>query len=161
MEIVDYIEQLCSSANSEYVFMHEEAEMINIKADALKRGDKFVYVESVRTGSYVRNRYGAKSKTYNVRIYFCQFTSFMNDMRATFVPGGHVTSQGVKNEEIIRSIETGIVEPFVLLLDTPDAMKRLTLGQPWQRLSFQYPPSRFDGNELSVMLEFTAIAPMC
>lgn len=161
MEIIDYIETLCASANPDYVFMHEEADMINMKIDGLNRGSKFVYVEAVRTGAYVRNRFGVKSKTLNVRVFFCQFTNFGNDMRATFIPGGRVSSHEKKNEEILTSIETEVVDRFVDLLDTPEAMKRLTLGQPWQRLPFQYPPSRYDGDELSVMLEFTVVAPKC
>lgn len=161
MKVIDYIETLCTKANPEYKFMHEEAEMINVKIDGLTRGAKFVYVEAVRTGQYVRNRVGVKSKTFNVRIYFCQFTEFGNDMRATVIPGGRVSSHETKNEEILTAIETEIVDPFIDLLDTSEAMKRLTLGQPWQRLPFQYPPSRYDGNELSVMLEFTAVEPKC
>lgn len=161
MRIIDYIESLCAQANPTYVFMHEEADMINVKADGLERGDRFVYVEAVRTGAYVRNRVGVKSKTFTVRVFFCRFTNFGNDMRETVIPGGRVSSREKKNEEILTSIETEIVAPFVDLLDTPDAMRRLTLGQAWQRLPFQYPPSRYDGNELSVMIEFTAIEPMC
>lgn len=161
MEIVDYIESLCKEVNEEYLFMHEEADMINVKIDGLTRGSKFVYVESVRTGAYVRNRLGLKTKTLNVRIFFCQFTGFGNDMRATVIPGGRVSSSEKKNEQVLTEIEEDIVDPFVRMLDTPEAMKRLTGGQPWQRLAFQYPPSRYDGNELSVMLEFTVIAPSC
>lgn len=161
MEIIDYIELLCQQANPEYVFMHEEAEMINVKIDGLTRGMKFVYVEAVRTGAYVRNRFGVKSKTLDLRIYFCRFTDFGNDMRATFIPGGRVSSHCKKNEDILSEIEREIVDPFVTLLDTPDAVRRLTLGQPWTRLPFQYPPSRYDGNELSVMLQLTAIYPQC
>lgn len=161
MEIIDYIEALCAKANPDYVFMHEEGNMMNMKIDGLTRGAKFVYVEAVRTGAYVRNRVGMKSKTVNVRIFFCQFTDFGNDMRATVIPGGRVSSHEKKNEEILTMIETEMVDRFVDLLDTPEAMRMLTQGQPWQRLSFQYPPSRYDGNELSVMLEFTAVAPNC
>lgn len=161
MKIIDYIETLCAKANPDYRFMHEEADMINVKIDGFTRGTKFVYVEAVRTGAYVRNRVGVKSKTLNVRIFFCQFTEFGNDMRRTVIPGGRVSSHEKKNEEILTAIETEIVDPFVGLLDTPEAMKQLTLGQPWQRLPFQYPPSRYDGNELSVMLEFTVIASQC
>ncbi len=161
MEIIDYIAELCAKANPEYVFMHEEADMINVKIDGLTRGKKFVYVEAVRTGAYVRSSVGRRSKTLNVRVFFCQFTNFANDMRAVAIPGGRVTSQGKKNEEVLTSIETEIVDRFVELLDTPEAMKRLTLGLPWQRLPFQYPPSRYDGNELSVMLEFALMVPQC
>ena len=161
MRIVDYIEQLCIQANPDYVFMHEEAEMINVKIDGFTRGTKFVYVEAIRTGAYVRNRVGVKMKTYNIRIFFCQFTEFGNDMRATVIPGGRVSSQNRKNEEILTAIEDEIVDPFVDLLDMPEAMRRLTLGQPWARIPLQYPPSRYDGNELSVMLEFTIVGPKC
>lgn len=161
MDIINYISELCAEANPGYVFMHEEADMINVKVDGLSRGSKFCYVEAVRTGAYVRNRFGLKSKTLNIRLFFCQFTGFGNDMRATVLPGGRVSSQEKKNEEVLTSIEAEVVDPFVALLDTPEAMKRLTLGQPWQRIPFQYPPSRYDGNELSVMLEFTVIEPAC
>ena len=158
---IDYIEQLCAAANADYTFMHEEADMINVKIDALTRGDRFVYVEAVRTGAYVKSRYGQRSKTLNMRLFFCQFTDFGNDMRATILPGGRVSSHEKKNEEVIASIESEIVAPFLDLLETPEAMRRLTLGQPWSRISFQYPPSRYDGNELSVMLEFSVVSPMC
>lgn len=161
MKIVDYIEQLCAKANPGYVFMHEESEMINVKIDGLTRGDKFVFVEAIRTGAYVRNRFGVKSKMYNVRVFFCQFTEFGNDMRATVIPGGRVSSNGRKIEEVLAAIEDEIVDPFVGLLDTPEAMRRLTSGQPWTRLPLQYPPSRYDGNEVSVMLEFTVTEPKC
>ncbi len=161
MRIIDYIEKLCAKANPDYVFMHEEAEMINVKIDGFTRGTRFVYVEALRTGAYVRNRVGVKSKTYNVRIFFCQFTGFGNDMRATIIPGGRVSSHETKNEEILSAIESEIVEPFVDLLDTPEAMRRLTGGQSWTRIPVQYPPSRYDGNEISVMLEFTVTEPKC
>lgn len=161
MKIIDYIAALCAKANPEYQFLHEEADMINVKIDGFTRGSKFVYVEAVRAGAYVRNRVGVKSKTLNIRIFFCQFTDFGNDMRAAFIPGGRVSSHEKKNEEILTAIETEIVDHFVKLLDTPEAMMRLTLGQPWQRLPFQYPPSRYDGNELSVMLEFTVVVTEC
>ena len=161
MGIIDYIETLCAKANPEYVFMHEEADMINVKIDGLDRGRKFVYVEAVRTGAYARNRFGARSRTLNIRIFFCQFTAFGNDMRTTILPGGRVSSNGKKNEEVLTAIEAEIVRPFIDLLDTPESLKRLTSGQPWQRIPFQYPPSRYDGNELSVMLEFAAIEPIC
>ena len=161
MKIIDYIETLCTSANPDYRFLHEEAEMINVKIDGFTRGTKFVYVEAVRNGAFVRNRVGVRSKTLTLRVFFCQFTEFGNDMRAAFIPGGRVTSHEKKNEEILTAIENEIVEPFVKLLDTPDAMRRLTLGQPWTRLPFQYPPSRYDSNEISVMLEFTVVTPIC
>lgn len=161
MKIVDYIEQLCAKANSEYAFMHEEAEMINVKIDGFTRGTKFVYVEALRTGAYERNRIGVRSKAYNIRIFFCQFTEFGNDMRRTVIPGGRVSSNERKNEEVLAAIEDEIVLPFVELLDTPEAMRRLLGGHPWSRLPFQYPPSRYDGNELSVMLEFTVNEPNC
>jgi hypothetical protein len=135
--------------------------MINVKADDLERRDKFVYVEAVRSGAYVRNRFGLRSKTLNVRVFFCRFNGFALDTRETPRASGRVSSDGVKNEQVLTLIEDEIVCPFIRLLDTPEAMKALTGGQPWQRLAFQYPPSRFDGNELSVMLDFTVTSPYC
>jgi hypothetical protein len=161
MEIIDYIAGLCARANSDYRFLHEEAEMINVKIDGFTRGTKFVYAEAVRTGAYIKSRFGVKSKSVNIRLFFCQFTGFGNDMRSSVIPGGRVSSHWRKIEQVLKDIENEIVIKFVDLLDEPEVVRKLSLGQSWTRIPFQYPPSRYDGNEVSVMLEFTVTEPIC
>jgi len=162
MTIINDIKKLCADANAAYIFMHEDADMINLKIDGFDRGKKFVYVETMRSGQYVRNpRTRQLSRVFNARIYFCKFGEYTNDNLATPESFGRVSSANVKNDAIIEAIENEIIAPFVALLDLPENMKKFSFGQPIESFPFQYPPSRFDGNELSVMLELRFKIPVC
>lgn len=161
MIIVDKIAAMCEAANPAYVFYHEEADMLNVKIDGLSRGDSFVWVDAVRTGTITKDRFGRKFETWTAQIYFSKFTDFGNDMRANPNPGGRVSSHGVKNDEILEAIRTEIVYPFLRLLDAPDVRKSLNAGQEWTRIPVRRPPSRFDGNEISYLLELPVVMPIC
>lgn len=140
MTQLQIIEQIIGSLNTGYKFEYEESSMMNVKADDYKRGDSFVYVEEFRQGRITEGRYGGKSKEMKLQIYFCKFCELHNDAR--------------QREKLREQILADIVYPFI------DGYKKAGY-EDVSEWGIYYPLPRFDGNEVSVMLEFMAAMPVC
>lgn len=140
MTQLQIIENIIDSLNTNYRFEYEESSMMNVRADDYKRGDSFVYVEEFRQGRITEMRYGGKIKEMKLQIYFCKFCELHNN--------------AIEREKLREKILTDIVYPFI------NGYKKAGYGNvaEW---GIYYPLPRFDGNEVSVMLEFTAAMPIC
>ena len=118
--------------------IYEEAAMMNIRADAIPRDSGFVYVEEFKEGTYEITKYGFLFKRTRIRLYFCRFVDFQAD--------------AVERERIREQIEDEIVLPFFKEITAAD--------QNITEARFYNPLPRFDANEVSIMLEFTATEQM-
>ena len=133
------LKQIIATANPDYQVEYEEASMMNIMADEIKRDQPWAYIEEFVQGNYT-NKYGL-NKTTQVQVYFCRFTELQNTAE--------------QREAIRAQIEAEIVLPFMEkynasgLFSTVDVFKFFT------------PLPRFDANEISIMLQFDCSKRIC
>lgn len=134
------IREIIGKANPDYKIIYEEKSMMNVKADDLKLQDSFVYIEEFTRGRYITEGFRAK-KSKQMQIYFSKFTELENDADV--------------REQIRDQIEAEIVLKF---MKEYNDSKLFDIVENWEVL---YPPSRWDANEVSVMLYFTCKMNQC
>lgn len=133
------LKQIIASANAAYTVEYEEASMMNITADKIKRDQPWAYIEEFVQGSYTK-KYG-QSKTTQVQVYFCRFTEFQNTAE--------------QREAIRAQIEGEIVLSFM------EKYNASGVFSPVEVFKFFTPLPRFDANEISVMLQFDCTKRIC
>lgn len=122
-----------------YIIHYDDKYMMNKKADDLKRTQSFIYIEEFVQGSYNKAKYNNGNKIIRMQIYFSKFIDMHNE---------------AINRQMLRDqIESEIVVPFMATYES-----KYGEVQQWK---FYYPLPRWDGNEVSVMLEFDCIIPIC
>lgn len=140
MAMVDDIKAICLAANDDYTFQYEESKMMNVKVDAKTATAKFIYLEEIKRGEYHKDRF-FWTKTTTVNLFFSNFVTLQADADT--------------RETLRNSIETEVVIPFM----TKYAAAK---GQsPVKSFKFVTPPSQFDGNEVSIVLQFDVIETIC
>jgi hypothetical protein len=140
MILFEKLIKLLEKAAPEYFCTYEEKGLMNITLDTLKREKPYAYIEEFRQGQYTKERFFAKKQT-RVQIWFCRAANFQ---------------QSAKERENTRSrIEQEAVLPFI------DCYEKEPAFGPVVRWEWATPPSRFDENEVSIMLQFTCDELKC
>ncbi|MFA7589383.1 MAG: hypothetical protein WCY22_03390 [Acholeplasmataceae bacterium] len=114
---------------------------MNVRADDLLRSQPFVHIEEFKSGKVSTSRYGLQTRTMKMEIYFGRFCEFENN--------------AITREEIREQIIEEVVYPFMTAYNKSGYFQRL---DEWEIL---YPLTRFDGNEVAVMLTFKCVIPEC
>lgn len=130
----DKLLNILRQSNSEYFCTYEEKSMMNIKVDEISRDKSYAYIEEFRQGRYSKGGRFWKNKTTRVQIWFCKATDFQNE--------------AIQREQLRKQIEQEIVLPFMENYNKEQSFKPI---DDWEWFT---PPSRFDENEVSIMLQF-------
>lgn len=131
--MLEKIKSIIEQANDDYVVEYDEANMFNIRADGFVRGTKYVYIEEFKEGELNLSGYFEMDKL-RLNIYFSE------------IPQVELDALG--RERIRERIKAEIVKPFI---------KEFIASQEFisdKVFRYYYPLSRFDANEVSVMLDF-------
>lgn len=148
---------LIRQANPGYYATYEEQTMMNIRADRIpyQKGPHeqdiptkligfpdgemipkpllgFAYIEEFRQGKYSKERFW-RSESTRIQIWFCKATQFQNN--------------AIIREKQRQAIKSEIVIPFI------SEFEKSNLFTPVDTWNWYAPPSRFDMNEVSIMLE--------
>lgn len=138
--MIQKLKSIIQSANPDYLVEFEESSMMNVKVDNYPDGAKFTYIEEYRQGRYFKESYVNKKATI-FQIYFCKFTEFQNDAD--------------EREKLRNEIESEIVLPFM------ESYNKSGLFEKAEIFQFYTPLSRFDANEVSIMLQFEVKETKC
>lgn len=138
--MLNKIREIIGKANPDYTIIYEEESMMNVYADELKREESFVYIEEFTRGRYSKNGY-FPTKTMQMQIYFSKFCEHAN--------------KATEREALRELIESEIVLNFMREYESSSYFEAV---ENWDIL---YPPSRWDANEVSVMLYFGCKLQMC
>jgi dephospho-CoA kinase len=131
--MLEKIKSIIEQANADYVVEYDEGNMFNIRADAFTRGTKYAYIEEFKEGEIDMQGFFEKDKL-RLNIYF------------SVIPEQELNAIG---RELIRErIKSEIVKPFIkAFIDSPHFSSN-------KLFKYYYPLSRFDANEVSVMIDF-------
>lgn len=136
--MLDKIIQILNDANPNYKVIYEEAHMMNVKVDDLNRQDSFIYIEEFTQGQIVIERYRRIEKM-RAQIYFSKFAN--------------MHGRAIRREELRSQIKAEAMYPFINAYENVFGSKAV-----W---NIYYPFPRWDGNEVSVMLEFDYESEIC
>ena len=121
-----------------YSFHFDDRQLMNVKAD--NSTFPIAFFEEYNSGYYDTPNY--INKVTNVELYFCRLCQTANE--------------GLEREQIREQIEEEAVKPFIrACLEHPEIIERVAT------FNFTAPPPRFDANEVSIMLSFSASYPSC
>ena len=131
--MLEKIKNIIEQANANYVVEYDEGNMFNIRADGFDRGTKYAYIEEFKEGE-INMQGNFESDKLRLNIYF------------SVIPEQELDAIG---RELIRErIKSEIVKPFIkAFIDSPHFSSN-------KLFKYYYPLSRFDANEVSVMLDF-------
>lgn len=168
LDIITIIRNIVKMVNPRAVFECDQARMLNVKVDTMKRfvtdsdgnrtSSDFVYVEEPTTGYYDTPYRGYPTQRTIMQVYFCKFEPMANDA----YKGDTKFSQNsptIGRLELKNQIEEQMVRPFLYLLKTSQLVKQYP--EIMNTVRVLYPSSRFDANEVSVGLEFTFKQDWC
>lgn len=131
--MLEKIKNIIEQANDDYVVEYDEGNMFNVRADGFARGTKYTYIEEFKEGEIDMQGYFEKDKL-RLNIYFSE------------IPKEELNAIG--REQIREAIKAEIVKPFIkAFIDSPYFSSN-------KIFKYYYPLSRFDANEISVMLDF-------
>jgi hypothetical protein len=133
------LKQIIASANAAYIVEYEEASMMNIAADEIKRDQPWAYIEEFVQGNYAKKM--GNTKTTQTQVYFCRFA----EMQCT----------AEQREAIRAQIEAEIVIPFMAKYNSSGLFSHVDV------FKFFTPLPRFDANEISIMLQFDCTKRLC
>lgn len=164
-DVINGIREIAKEAAPGAYFECDEARMINVKIDTVKRkavvtqpgaedvevSNSFIYVEEPTYGYYDIPFRGFQRQRTFVRIYFCKF----EEMQASAYKGDtpYSTNEGgLYRIPLRQDIEETMVRPFLYKVKHSEL---LGMRYPDMLTSTRvlYPRSRFDANEVSVGLE--------
>jgi len=131
--MLEKIKNIIEQANADYVVEYDEGAMFNIRADGFARGTKYVYIEEFKEGQIDFSGYFERDRL-RLNIYFSE------------IPQEELDALG--REKIREKIKAEAVKPFI---------KKFIASQEFTNdkvFKYYYPLSRFDANEVSVMLDF-------
>ena len=131
--MLEKIKNIIEQANANYVVEYDEGNMFNIRADGFDRGTKYAYIEEFKEGE-ISMQGNFESDKLRLDIYF------------SVIPEQELDAIG---RELIRErIKSEIVKPFIkAFIDSPHFSSN-------KLFKYYYPLSRFDANEVSVMIDF-------
>ena len=131
--MLEKIKNIIEQANADYVVEYDEGNMFNIRADGFDRGTKYAYIEEFKEGE-INMQGNFESDKLRLNIYF------------SVIPEQELNAIG---RELIRErIKSEIVKPFIkAFIDSPHFSSN-------KLFKYYYPLSRFDANEVSVMIDF-------
>ena len=168
LDIITIIRNMVKMVNPLAVFECDQARMLNVKVDTMKRfvtdsdgnrvSSDFVYVEEPTTGYYDTPYRGYPTQRTVMQVYFCKFEPMANDAYKGDTKFSK-NSPTVGRLELKSQIEEQIVRPFLYLLKTSQLVKQYP--EIMNTVRVLYPSSRFDANEVSVGLEFTFKQDWC
>ncbi len=131
--MLEKIKSIIEQANADYVVEYDEGNMFNIRADGFDRGTKYAYIEEFKEGEIDMQGFFEKDKL-RLNIYFSE------------IPEQELNA--LSRELIRERIKAEIVKPFI----------KAFIASPFfssnKIFKYYYPLSRFDANEVSVMLDF-------
>ena len=131
--MLEKIKNIIERANADYVVEYDEGNMFNIRADGFDRGTKYAYIEEFKEGE-INMQGNFESDKLRLNIYF------------SVIPEQELNAIG--REQIREAIKAEIVKPFIkAFIDSPHFSSN-------KLFKYYYPLSRFDANEVSVMLDF-------
>lgn len=131
--MLEKIQSIIEQANPNYVVEYDEGNMFNVRADDFARGTKYAYIEEFKEGEIDMQGYFEKDKL-RLNIYFSE------------IPKEELNAIG--REQIRERIKSEIVKPFI------KAFIHSSFFSSNRVFKYYYPLSRFDANEISVMLDF-------
>lgn len=127
------IKNIIEQANADYVVEYDEGNMFNIRADGFDRGTKYAYIEEFKEGE-INMQGNFEADKLRLNIYF------------SVIPEQELNAIG--REQIREAIKAEIVKPFIkAFIDSPHFSSN-------KLFKYYYPLSRFDANEVSVMIDF-------
>ena len=127
------IKNIIEQANADYVVEYDEGNMFNIRADGFARGTKYAYIEEFKEGE-INMQGNFEADKLRLNIYF------------SVIPEQELNAIG--REQIREAIKAEIVKPFIKAFIDSHHFSSNKL------FKYYYPLSRFDANEVSVMLDF-------
>lgn len=131
--MLEKIKNIIEQTNANYVVEYDEGNMFNIRADGFDRGTKYAYIEEFKEGE-INMQGNFESDKLRLNIYF------------SVIPEQELNAIG--REQIREAIKAEIVKPFIkAFIDSPHFSSN-------KLFKYYYPLSRFDANEISVMLDF-------
>lgn len=131
--MLEKIKNIIEQADADYVVEYDEGNMFNIRADGFDRGTKYAYIEEFKEGE-INMQGNFESDKLRLNIYF------------SVIPEQELNAIG--REQIREAIKAEIVKPFIkAFIDSPHFSSN-------KLFKYYYPLSRFDANEISVMLDF-------
>ena len=153
--LIGRIEGIVKNVCPEAVFEYDEASMINVKADGIKRNKSFVYIEELLQSRIETPKGRPASRVTPVQIYFCRFEPFQNDAwHGDTRHSQSAAKRTVARQAIRDSIENEMVLPVIERIS-----RELQEYSP--TYNFRYPPTRLDANEVAVLLEVTITDYIC
>lgn len=168
LDIITSIRNMVKVINPLAVFECDQARMLNVKVDTMKRfvtdsdgnrvSSDFVYVEEPTTGYYDTPYRGHPTQRTIMQVYFCKFEPMANDAYKGNTKFSK-NSPTVGRLELKSQIEEQMVRPFLYLLKTSQLVKQYP--EIMNTVRVLYPSARFDANEVSVGLEFTFKQDWC
>lgn len=168
LDIITLIRDMVKMVNPLAVFECDQARMLNVKVDTMKRfvtdsdgnraSSDFVYVEEPTTGYYDTPYRGYPTQRTIMQVYFCKFEPMANDAYKGDTKFSK-NSPTIGRLELKNQIEEQMVRPFLYLLKTSQLVKQYP--EIMSTVRVLYPSSRFDANEVSVGLEFTFKQDWC
>lgn len=131
--MLEKIKSIIEQANADYVVEYDEGNMFNIRADGFARGTKYAYIEEFKEGE-INMQGNFEADKLRLNIYF------------SVIPEQELNAIG--REQIREAIKAEIVKPFIkAFIDSPHFSSN-------KLFKYYYPLSRFDANEVSVMIDF-------
>lgn len=162
-QLIKKLGEILQLLSPEYYFEYDEASAMNVKADAVENSAGLVFIEEVRGGRYriPQNRTQGfyREKETRLSIYFCRFSKELEPFAGLgntplSVQAKHTLT--MTRQAIRDRIEAEVVVPFMEAMDK--AMRGELRGFTVGDYTFTYPHvSRFDSNEVAVVLDFTLL----
>lgn len=138
--IQDLVTELMPQAGRDYKFIFDEASMVNIRVDDLRRDERFIYLEEFTHGKLDFTKI-PPIKTTRIQLYFCAFSDY--------------AAPADEREDIRESIDSEILMPFI------QAYRATPAGRTVKEFTIATPPPRFDANEVSRAIFFDLPEMLC
>ncbi len=162
-QLIKKLGDILKSLHADYYFEYDEASAMNVKADAVENSAGLIFIEEVRGGRYriPQNRTQGffRQKETRLSIYFCRFSKELEPFAGLGNTPLSVQAQHtltMTRQAIRDRIEEEVVVPFMEAMD--EAMRGDLRGYSVGDYYYSYPEfSRFDSNEVPVVLNFTLL----
>lgn len=162
-KLIEKLGDILQSLHADYYFEYDEASAMNVKADAVENSAGLIFIEEVRGGRYriPQNRTQGffRQKETRLSIYFCRFSKELEPFAGLGNTPRSVQAQHtltMTRQAIRDRIEAEVVVPFMEAMDK--AFRNDLRGYSVGDYTFTYPHlSRFDSNEVAVVLDFTLL----
>lgn len=158
--LTSFVRDAVAAIDPETLFECDEAHMMNVKVDSITRHRSFVWLEEPTTSSITLHsrlhRYSRPIHATRAFVYFCRFEPMHNDAYKGDTGFSEDSGERVPKRIVIRDgILRDLVYPFIKALGDAGFAQRYP--DLYESIRVTYPRSRFDGNEVSVCVEFDYI----